>query len=47
MEALTLDGNAVAGLLAEIFGADVTTARGTCDGCGAVDQRRPRRSKNR
>jgi hypothetical protein len=37
MEELTLDGNAVAGLLAEVFAAEVTTARGTCDGCGAVE----------
>ena len=36
MEQLTLDGNAVAGLLGEVFTAEVTTARGTCDGCGAV-----------
>jgi hypothetical protein len=38
MDALVLDGNAIAGLLAEVFGTDLTTARGTCDGCGAVDQ---------
>jgi Family of unknown function (DUF6510) len=38
MDALILDGNAVAGLLAEVFGTEMTTARGTCDGCGAVDQ---------
>jgi Family of unknown function (DUF6510) len=37
MDELTLDGNAVAGLLAEVFGAEVTTARGTCDHCGAVE----------
>ena len=37
MDELTLDGNAVAGLLAELFAADVTTARGTCDSCGAVE----------
>jgi hypothetical protein len=37
MNKLTLDGNAVAGLLAEVFAADVTTALGTCGGCGAVE----------
>jgi Family of unknown function (DUF6510) len=37
MEALTLDGNAVAGLLTEAFGAELTTAEGTCAGCGAVE----------
>lgn len=30
-----LDGNAIGGLLGEIFAADLTTAVGTCDGCGA------------
>ena len=34
MDALMLDGNAVAGLLHEIFGAEMTTATGTCDNCG-------------
>jgi hypothetical protein len=38
MDELKLDGNAVAGLLREIFAVEVTTARGTCDSCGAVDQ---------
>lgn len=37
MDELRLDGNAAAGLLQEIFGAEMTTAPGTCDGCGAVD----------
>jgi Family of unknown function (DUF6510) len=37
MEALMLDGNAVGGLLQEIFAVEMTTARGTCNGCGAVD----------
>lgn len=37
MEALRLDGNAVAGLLREVFAAEMTTAVGTCDGCGAVE----------
>ena len=34
MEAL--DGNAIGGLLLEIFGAEMTTATGVCAGCGAV-----------
>jgi hypothetical protein len=34
MEAL--DGNAVAGLMWEVFGAEMTTATGTCAHCGAV-----------
>jgi Family of unknown function (DUF6510) len=33
MEAL--DGNAIAGQLVEIFGAELTTATGVCAGCGA------------
>jgi Family of unknown function (DUF6510) len=37
MDALTLDGNAAAGLLQEVFAAEMTTAVGTCDGCGASD----------
>jgi ribosomal protein S27E len=37
MEKLRLDGNAAAGLLQEVFAAEVTTAVGTCDGCGAVE----------
>ena len=36
MEAL--DGNAIGGLLLEVFGAELTTATGTCDHCGAVTQ---------
>jgi hypothetical protein len=35
MDARMLDGNAVAGLLQEVFAAEMTTAIGTCDGCGA------------
>ncbi len=31
---LTLDGNAVAGVLVEIFGDDLTAAIGTCPDCG-------------
>ena len=37
MEKLRLDGNAAAGLLQEVFAAEVTTALGTCAGCGAVE----------
>lgn len=33
-----LDGNAVAGALCERFGADMTTAVGTCAHCGALGQ---------
>jgi hypothetical protein len=36
MEAL--DGNAIGGLLLEVFGAEMTTATGTCGHCGAVAQ---------
>jgi hypothetical protein len=36
MDALRLDGNAAAGLLREVFGSEMTTAVGTCGGCGAV-----------
>jgi uncharacterized membrane protein len=31
-----LDGNAIAGVLVEVFGAETTAASGTCGGCGAV-----------
>jgi Zn finger protein HypA/HybF involved in hydrogenase expression len=37
MDALMLDGNAVAGLLREVFAVDMTTATGTCDNCGATE----------
>jgi predicted RNA-binding Zn-ribbon protein involved in translation (DUF1610 family) len=30
-----LDGNAIAGLLFDVFGEEMTTAMGTCAGCGA------------
>jgi hypothetical protein len=33
-----LDGNAIGGLLLEVFGAELTTAMGTCNHCGAVAQ---------
>jgi hypothetical protein len=36
MEAL--DGNAIAGTLLEVFGAEMTTATGVCGHCGAVAQ---------
>jgi hypothetical protein len=34
---LRLDGNAAAGALQELFGFEVTAARGRCDACGAVE----------
>jgi len=34
MEAL--DGNAIGGLLHEVFGAEMTTAMGVCADCGAA-----------
>jgi hypothetical protein len=33
---LRLDGNAAAGLLAEVFRMEMTTAEVTCAGCGTV-----------
>ena len=33
---LKLDGNAIAGLLREIFTMDMTNAQSTCAGCGKV-----------
>jgi Zn finger protein HypA/HybF involved in hydrogenase expression len=38
MDALMLDGNAVAGLLQEVFAVEMTTALGTCGGCGATEE---------
>ena len=38
MDALMLDGNAVAGLLQEVFAVEMTTAIGTCNMCGATDR---------
>lgn len=35
MDELHTDGNGVAGLLQEVFVAEITTARRLCDGCGA------------
>lgn len=37
MDARRLDGNAAAGILQEVFAAEVTTVVGTCSGCGARD----------
>jgi hypothetical protein len=31
-----LDGNAIAGLLAVVFGAELTTATGVCSSCGTA-----------
>ncbi len=36
MDELMLDGNAVAGLLQEVFAVEMTTATGTCRNCGAT-----------
>lgn len=33
---LKLDGNAMAGLLQELFAGDVTAARGACAACGSI-----------
>jgi len=37
MDGLMLDGNAVAGLLREVFAVEMTTAVGTCAACGASE----------
>ena len=37
MDGTRLDGNAIGGLLREIFTLEMTTAESTCAGCGAVD----------
>ena len=37
MEALMLDGNAIAGLLQEVFAVEMTTALGTCGNCGSTE----------
>jgi hypothetical protein len=36
MDELMLDGNAIAGLLQEVFAVEMTTAIGTCGGCGTA-----------
>jgi hypothetical protein len=38
LDDLTLDGNAIGGLLIEVFGTEMTTATGTCATCGSVSQ---------
>jgi hypothetical protein len=35
---LRLDGNAVGGLLGEVFGREMTAARGTCASCGSIGE---------
>jgi uncharacterized Zn-finger protein len=37
MDETRLDGNAIGGLLREIFTLEMTTAETTCAGCGAVN----------
>jgi hypothetical protein len=36
-DAMHLDGNAIGGLLIEVFGREMTDARGCCAGCGTVN----------
>jgi Family of unknown function (DUF6510) len=36
LEDRVLDGNAIGGLLMQLFGTDMTTATGTCGVCGTV-----------
>ena len=38
LEDRVLDGNAIGGLLIEVFGAEMTTAAGTCGVCGSTGQ---------
>jgi uncharacterized Zn finger protein len=38
MDSLMVDGNAVAGLLHDVFGTEMTEATGTCANCGAIAQ---------
>jgi Family of unknown function (DUF6510) len=38
MDEQRLDGNAAAGMLAEIFALEVTTARAACVSCGATGE---------
>jgi hypothetical protein len=35
---LRVDGNAVAGMMNDVFAFELTTARGTCASCGAVGE---------
>jgi Zn finger protein HypA/HybF involved in hydrogenase expression len=37
MDALMLDGNAIAGLLQEVFAVEMTTASATCADCDATE----------
>ena len=37
MDARMVDGNAIAGLLQEVFAVEMTTAIGTCAECGAAE----------
>jgi hypothetical protein len=34
---LTLDGNALGGVLQDVFAAEMTASAGCCGGCGAVE----------
>jgi hypothetical protein len=36
LDGSALDGNAIGGLLHEVFGAEMTAATGTCANCGAT-----------
>jgi hypothetical protein len=38
LEDRTLDGNAIGGMLLEVFGTEMTTAVGRCASCGTVGQ---------
>ena len=38
MSSAALDGNAIAGVLLDVFGAEMTTATVTCAACGATAQ---------
>lgn len=38
MDALMLDGNAIAGLLQEVFAVEPTTTLGTCGACGMTGE---------
>jgi Family of unknown function (DUF6510) len=38
LEDAVLDGNAIGGLLIELFGTEMTTAVGTCGVCGTTGQ---------
>ena len=38
LEDRVLDGNAIGGMLIEVFGAEMTTAVGTCGSCGTAGQ---------